>query len=110
MTAIATRVQARWLVVAGLRRWADGAATDQAAVELLVSLGARFTHPGCPWVRPCRRPGWFWLDPEPLRHFSGRVTIRERRVLAVVVALLTGEPAAIPSRLPGRVEWASAAA
>ena len=57
MTTIHSSVQARWQVVAGLRRWAEGAATDEAAVELLIGLGARFTHPRRPWIRPCRRRG-----------------------------------------------------
>jgi hypothetical protein len=81
----------RWLVVAGLRRWAEGSATDEAAVELLVSLGTRLTHRNCPWIRPCRRSGWFWLDPDQLRRFPRRLTAHERRVLALVVALLTDQ-------------------
>jgi hypothetical protein len=90
------RVPGRWLVVGGLRRWAQGSATDEAAVELLIGLGARFTHRNCPWVRPCRRPGWFWLDPDRLRHIQGRLSDCERRVLALVVTLLD-EPASTPS-------------
>ena len=100
MTAAGGSIQARWVVTTGLRRWADGAATDQAAVELLIGLGARFTHPRCSWVRRCRRPGWFWLDPDPLSRFTGRLTGQERRILTLVVTLLAGEPAAALSRVP----------
>ena len=62
MTAETASVQVRWLVGAGLRRWADGVAIDEAAVELRIGLGARFTHPRSRWIRPWRR-GWYWLDP-----------------------------------------------
>jgi hypothetical protein len=63
-------------------------------VELLVGLGARFTGPGCPWVRPCARTGWFRLDPDRLVGYSGRVTPGQRRVLVLVVTLLGGPTAA----------------
>jgi hypothetical protein len=81
------------LVAAGLRRWAEGGAIDEVAVELLIGLGARFTDPRCPWIRPCRRPGWYWLTPDPLSGFTGRLTVHERRVLTLVVVLLPGVPA-----------------
>lgn len=100
MTATSASVQARWQVVAGLRAWADGAATDEAAVELVIGLGARFTHPRCQWIRRCPRAGWHWLDPEPLSRFTGRLTEHERRVLALVVTLLSGEPASALCRRP----------
>ena len=42
------RARLRWQLVAGLRSWAQGALTDQAAVELLVSCSnGRFVRPGC---------------------------------------------------------------
>jgi hypothetical protein len=87
-------------VVAGLRRWAEGAATDEAAVELLIGLGARFTDPRCSWIRRCPRAGWYWLDPDSLSVLTGRLTTHERRVLTLVVALLFGEPATTLSRVP----------
>ena len=83
----------RWTVVAGLRRWAHGLATDEAAVELLVGMGARFTRPGSPWVKRCARPGWFWLDPDELTCYRGRLTPGQRRLLALVVTLLGGKVA-----------------
>ena len=82
----------RWSVVAGLRRWAYGLPTDEAAVELLVGMGARFTRPGSPWVKPCARAGWFWLDPGELAGYRGRLTPGQRRVLAQIVTLLGGRP------------------
>ena len=95
----------RWSVVAGLRRWAQGLATDEAAVELLVGMGARFTLPGSPWVKPCGRPGWFWLDPDELAGYQGRLTPGQRRLLALVITLLGGKPVAataVETAIPGR--------
>lgn len=81
-------------VMAGLRCWAQGVASDEAAVELLIScLPTRFTERACAWVRPCRRPGWFWLDPDPLARGAAPSSAGEARVLALVVALLTDRPA-----------------
>jgi hypothetical protein len=110
MTAISASVQARWHVVAGLRYWAEGATTDEAAVELLIGLAPRFTHPGCPWNRRCPRAGWYWLDPDALSCFTGRLTAYERRVVALVVALLSGEPSTPLCRVPDvPVVWGRAA-
>jgi hypothetical protein len=83
----------RWSVVTGLRRWARGLPADEAAVELQVGMGARFTCPGSPWVKPCARPGWFWLDPDELAGYRGRLTPGQRRLLALVVTLLGGKVA-----------------
>lgn len=85
-------------VLSGLRQWAQGAVEDEAAVELLACLGGRFTSTARPWVRPCRRPGWYWLDPEPISPHAGRLSDEQRRVLALVAALLTSEP--IPAAAP----------
>ncbi len=80
--------------VAGLRCWAQGVAADEAAVELLTGcLPARFAQTGCAWVRPCRRPGWYWLDPDRLATEAVPKSAGEARVLALVVALLTDRPA-----------------
>ena len=50
----------RLAVVDGLRRWARGSLSDQAAVELLTSYAnGRHVRPGVAWVRPCARPGWY---------------------------------------------------
>ena len=77
-------------VLTGLRRWAGGSATDAAAVELLaLTAGGRLLRPSSPWVRPCGRLGWFWLDPEPLVQLQGRLAGVDRHLVALVVALLT---------------------
>lgn len=63
-------VASRPVVVAGLRRWAQGAVTDEAAVELLIRcLAPSYTRPSSAWLRPCRRAGWFWLDASQLQPF-----------------------------------------
>jgi len=78
----------RWVVVTGLRAWAAGSVQDEAAVELLATLGGRFTSTARPWVRPCQRPDWYWLDPEPMAGYEGRLTPHQERVLALLVVLL----------------------
>jgi hypothetical protein len=89
-------VQARlqWQLVAGLRSWAEGALSDQAAVELLVSCSnGRFVRTGCAWIRPCPRPGWFWLDADALTAHAETLTAEsERRVLLLAAALVGGDP------------------
>ena len=91
---IHTRAEAarlRWAVVAGLRRWAQGSLTDEAAVELLASYaGGRFARPGCAWIRPCVRPGWYWLDSDALAGHAERLAGSERRVLLLAADLASG--------------------
>ena len=78
-------------VIDGLRRWARGAYAEEAAVELLVrSFGGRFCSTGYPWVRRCDRPGWYWLDGEPLIHGTGALSGGEQRLLALAGALVSG--------------------
>lgn len=76
-------------MVAGLREWARGSYADEAAVELLVrGFGGRFVREGAPWVRPGRRPGYFWVDAGAIVTFSAALSGGERRFLAVVAALV----------------------
>ena len=57
---------------AGLRAWAKGDYAQEAGVELLIrAFGGQFAQRGCPWVRPCHRPGWYWLDVRTLLDYSG---------------------------------------
>ena len=87
------RVRLRWQLVSGLRSWAQGSVTDQAAVELLVSCSnGRFVRPGCAWIRPCARPGWYWLDADALTAHTETLTGSEQRVLLLAAALVGGEP------------------
>ena len=85
--------RARLVVVDGLRRWAQGSLTDQAAVELLTSYAlGRHVRPGVAWVRPCARPGWYWLDATALVDFADSRTGDEKRVLILAARLVDGDP------------------
>ena len=85
-------------VLSGLRRWAAGSASDLAAVELLALVAdGRLLRASAPWVRPCVRPGWFWLDPGPLAQLPSRLPRRDRQPVALAVALL-GDPRPVRSR------------
>ena len=73
----------------GLRRWAAGSATDAAAVELLgLVAGDRLLTRSCPWVRPCGRLGWYWLDATLLAQVPPRLRGRDRQLVALAIALL----------------------
>ena len=84
--------QLRWEMVSGLRRWAEGSLTDQAAVELLASWSAGcHIRPGVAWVRPCRAAGFFFLDGVALAAHAATRAGDEQRVL-LAAALLNGQP------------------
>ena len=96
-------------VLVGLRRWARGSVTDEAAVELLASLGGRFSSTARPWVRDCIRSGWYWLDPDPFGSYASRLTPHQQHVIDLIVALLNGEPLGRPAARPAPVESRRAA-
>ena len=75
-------------VLQGLRWWAQGALLDQAAVELLArSFGGCHLRRGVSWVRPCGRPGWYWLDAD-----ADLSDGQEKQVLLLAAALVDGDP------------------
>ena len=77
----------------GLRTWSKGDFVQEAGVELLIrAFDGRFAERGWPWVRPCRRPGWFWIDTEAITQRSGCLSGGERRVLSVVASLIGRDP------------------
>jgi hypothetical protein len=79
-------------VVAGLRRWAAGAPTDEAAVELLVCrFGGRYARSYWPWVQPCPAPGWWWLDADQLAKYAAKVAGERQRVLLLAARLIDGD-------------------
>lgn len=91
-------------VLTGLRRWSAGSATDAAAVELLALVArGRLVKESAPWVRPCGRLGWFWLDPEPLVQLQGRLAGADRHLVALVVALLSNGRTKRPAPVQGQV-------
>lgn len=84
--------QARWEILGGLRRWAEGSLTDQAAVELLASWSAGcLIRPGAAWVQPCRAPGFVALDGDALVTQAATRTGDEARVLLLAAALANGD-------------------
>ena len=88
-----SRARLRWQLVAGLRSWSAGSLTDQAAVELLVTCSSgRFIRPGCAWIRPCARPGWYWLDADALTAHADTLAGSERQMLLLASALVGGDP------------------
>ena len=100
---MAERAQQRTAVVTGLRRWAQGAPSDQAAVELLARcFSGRYVRPGVAWVRPCARPGWYWLDEDALAAYADTATGEERRVLTLAAVLLGAHPVSRPQMDSGR--------
>lgn len=97
-------------VLAGLRRWACGSVTDEAAVELLASLGPRFFSTARPWVRACVRTGWYWLDWDAFGPYASRLTPQQQHVVDLVVALLNGQPHISPAAQPVHNQQRRAAA
>ncbi len=83
----------RLAVLTGLRWWAQGVLGDQAAVGLLATIaGGRHIRPGVAWVRPCARPGWYWLDADALAAYAATRAGDERRVLSLAARLVGGDP------------------
>ena len=89
-------------VLQGLRWWAQGALPDQAAVELLArSFGGQLLRRDVPWVRPCRRPGWYWLDADALTaHAAALPDGPQRDVLLLAALLVDGDTSTRQHRRP----------
>lgn len=86
--------------IEALRAWAAGSYADTAAVELLArAFGGRFAAAGHPWVGT-DTAGRMWLDGDALRAASG-LSGGERRVLALVAALIDAEPVEIVDVVSG---------
>ena len=81
-------------VVAGLRGWAAGFPADEAAVELLACVAADHPqmldmHPAWdPWLLPCPRPGWLYLDGAVLAEQLEVLPAQLRPVLTVMAGLV----------------------
>lgn len=88
---------------AGLRAWAQGLYPLEAAVELVVRCFAgRFATPGNPWIQPCERPGWWWLDTAQITDATlAGLSGGEQRVLRIAASLAAGAPVNLGDTLPG---------
>lgn len=81
--------------VNGLRDWAKGDYPQEAGIELLIrAFDSQYAQRGCPWVKPCDRPGWLWLDVATLLDHQAVCSGGQRRVLSVVAALVDDRPIA----------------
>ena len=86
--------------IEALRAWAAGSYADAAAVELLArAFGGRFARAGHPWIGT-DTAGRMWLDGDALRGASG-LSGGERRVLALVAALVDEQPVEIADVVSG---------
>jgi hypothetical protein len=86
--------------IEALRAWAAGSYAGMAAVELLArSLGGRFARAGHPWIGTDAE-GRMWLDGDALRAALG-LSGGERRVLALVAALIDERPLEIVDVVSG---------
>jgi len=82
----------RFIVLTGLRWSVRGVIGHQAAVKLLaLSANGRHVRPGVAWVRPCVRPGRYWLDADALAHSAATRSGDEQRVLTLAARLVTGD-------------------
>ena len=86
--------------IAALRAWSAGSYSDTAVVELLArAFGGRFAGAGHPWIGT-DAAGRTWLDGDALRAASG-LSGGERRVLALVAALIDLQPVEIVGVVSG---------
>jgi hypothetical protein len=86
--------------IAALRAWSAGSYSDTAVVELLArAFGGRFAGAGHPWIGT-DAAGRTWLDGDALRAASG-LSGGERRVLALVAALIDLQPVEIVDVVSG---------
>jgi hypothetical protein len=75
-------------VAARLREWARGSLPMGAGVELLLrAFDGRFADPSCRWVIT-GPDGLAWVDVDALNAGTGVLSGGERRVLAMVAALI----------------------
>jgi hypothetical protein len=86
--------------IEALRAWAAGSYADAAAVELLArAFGGRFARSGHPWIGT-DATGRTWIDGDALRAASG-LSGGERRVLALIAALIDAQPIEIMDVVSG---------
>ena len=74
----------------GLRAWASGSRTTEAAVELLIRH-RRAIHSRAPWLISTEDGRWS-IDMEALRWHAGAWSGGEQRVVRIACSLLGGDP------------------
>lgn len=73
----------------GLREWARGDHTLEAAAELLIRAHrGRFAQEGLPWIRMDYDSGQFWINAAAIDEHNGAYSSGERRLLSIVQGLL----------------------
>lgn len=77
-------------LLAGLRAWAHGSRTTEAAVELLIRH-QRAIHARAPWLN-VTEDGVCSIDVDALRWHSGAWSGGEQRVVRIACSLLGGDP------------------
>lgn len=75
---------------AGLRAWASGSRTTEAAVELLIRH-RRAIHVRAPWLISAEEELWS-IDVDALRWHAGAWSGGEQRVVRIACSLLGGDP------------------
>jgi len=79
-------------IAARLRDWARGSLPMMAGVELILrACDGRFARPSWPWI-VTEPDGRVWVDADALRDRTGAMSGGERRVLALVAALIGETP------------------
>ena len=76
-------------VTAGVRAWAKGMYTTEAAVELLIR-GGRAIYPGAPWLT-VREDGKVALDFDKLYDEAGVWSGGEQRIVRIAMGLVDNE-------------------
>lgn len=85
----------------GLRDWARGDYTYEAAVEVVLAA-PRLSYVGAPWIRPAERGG-VWLDVDSLIADSGVLSGQEQALARIAAAFIRGReyPVALGDEIVG---------
>jgi hypothetical protein len=88
-------------ISAQLRDWARGSLPMAAGVELvLLAFEGRFARPSWPWI-VSEPDGRVWVDADALSDNTATLSGGERRVLALVAALLDEAPVDVVDIITG---------
>ena len=88
-------------IAARLHDWARGSLPMTAGVELMLrAFGGRFACGSWPWI-VAEPDGRVWVDARSLREDTGAMSGGERRILAVVAALIDETPVDVVDVITG---------